>query len=125
MTEEDSKQEIRRNLTIDKLLNKEIGSKVTISDSDLQNYYNQHKADFNLIEPRYVVAHILVTGQPMGQPVKARARPRMMRKREKRSMKPSIGWKAARTLPALQQSFQKILIPRAMAVSLGLCRNHS
>jgi len=38
MTEADSKQEIRRNLTIDKLLNKEIGSKVTISDSDLQNY---------------------------------------------------------------------------------------
>jgi peptidyl-prolyl cis-trans isomerase SurA len=68
MTEEDSKQEIRRNLTIDKLLNKEIGSKVTISDSDLQNYYNQHKADFNLIEPRYVVAHIQVTSQPMGQP---------------------------------------------------------
>src|SRR6478672_615232 len=68
MTEEDSKQEIRRNLTIDKLLNKEIGSKVTISDSDLQNYYNQHKADFNLIEPRYFVAHIMVSIQPMGQP---------------------------------------------------------
>lgn len=67
MTEDDSRQEIRRNLTIDKLLNKEIGAKVTISDSDLQNYYNQHKADFNLIEPRYVVAHILVTNQPMGQ----------------------------------------------------------
>ena len=68
ITEEDSKQEIRRNLTIDKLLNKEIGSKVTISDSDLQNYYNQHKADFNLIEPRYFVAHIQVSNQPMGQP---------------------------------------------------------
>jgi peptidyl-prolyl cis-trans isomerase SurA len=68
MTEDDSRQEIRRNLTIDKLLNKEIGAKVTISDSDLQNYYNQHKADFNLIEPRYFVAHILVTTQPMGQP---------------------------------------------------------
>ena len=66
MTEEDSKQEIRRNLTIDKLLNKEIGSKVTISDSDLQNYYNQHKADFNLIEPRYFVAHILVTDAAHG-----------------------------------------------------------
>lgn len=68
MTEEDSKTEIRRTLTIDKLLNKEIGSKVTISDADLQNYYNQHKADFNLIEPRYFVAHIQVTSQPMGQP---------------------------------------------------------
>ena len=68
ITEEDSKQEIRRTLTIDKLLNKEIGSKVTISDGDLQNYYNQHKADFNLIEPRYFVAHIQVSNQPMGQP---------------------------------------------------------
>lgn len=67
ITEEDYKQEIRRNLTIDKLLNKEIGSKVTISDADLQNYYNQHKADFNLIEPRYFVAHIQVSNQPMGQ----------------------------------------------------------
>src|SRR5579859_8111294 len=43
MTEEDYRQELRRNLTTDKLLNKEIGSKVTISDSDLQNYYNQHR----------------------------------------------------------------------------------
>lgn len=68
MTEEDYKTELRRNLTIEKLINKEIGSKVTISDSDLQNYYNQHKADFNLIEPRYFVAHIQVTSQPMGQP---------------------------------------------------------
>lgn len=66
LTEEDSKQEIRRNLTIEKLLNKEIASKITISDADIQNYYNQHKADFNLIEPRYFVAHIQVTNQPMG-----------------------------------------------------------
>jgi peptidyl-prolyl cis-trans isomerase SurA len=72
MTEEDSRQEIRRTLTIDKLLNKEIGSKVTISDSDLQNYYNQHKADFNLIEPRYFVAHIQVTSQALGQPGESR-----------------------------------------------------
>jgi peptidyl-prolyl cis-trans isomerase SurA len=68
LTEDDSKQEIRRNLTIDKLLNKEIASKITISDSDIQNYYNQHKAEFNLIEPRYFVAHIQVTGQTVSQP---------------------------------------------------------
>jgi len=67
LTEDESKQEIRRTLTIDKLLNKEIASKISISDTDIQNYYNQHKADFNLIEPRYFVAHIQVTNQPMGQ----------------------------------------------------------
>jgi peptidyl-prolyl cis-trans isomerase SurA len=65
-TEDEYKQEIRRNLTIDKLLNKEIASKVTISDSDIQNFYNLHKADFNLIEPRYHVSHIFVSAQPSG-----------------------------------------------------------
>ncbi len=68
LTEEDSRQEIRRTLTIEKLLNKEIASKVTISDSDIQSSYNQHKAQFNLIEPQYYVAHIYVTNQPAGQP---------------------------------------------------------
>lgn len=68
LTEADAKQEIRRNLTIEKLLNKEIASKVMISDSDIQNYYNQHKAEFNLIEPRYFMATISVGVRPPGQP---------------------------------------------------------
>ncbi len=68
LSENDSRQEIRRNLTIDKLLNKEIASKVTISDADIQTAYNQNKAQFNLIEPQYYVAHIYVTNQPVGQP---------------------------------------------------------
>src|SRR5579872_1575916 len=64
LTEEDYKAEVRRNLTIDKLLNKEINSKVTISDPDIQAYYNEHKAQFNVIEPQYYLAHIIVTNQP-------------------------------------------------------------
>src|SRR5690349_22828694 len=68
LTEADARQEIRRNLTIEKLLNKEIASKVNISDGDIQNYYNQHKAEFNLIEPRYFMASIQVYVRPPGQP---------------------------------------------------------
>lgn len=68
LTDADAKQEIRRNLTIEKLLNKEIASKVTISDADIRNYYNQHKAEFNLIEPRYFMASIYVGVRPPGQP---------------------------------------------------------
>ncbi|HWG49946.1 MAG TPA: SurA N-terminal domain-containing protein [Candidatus Acidoferrales bacterium] len=68
LTEADAKQEIRRNLTIEKLLNKEIASKVNITDGDIQNYYNQHKAEFNLIEPRYFMASIQVYVRPPGQP---------------------------------------------------------
>ena len=63
-SQEDYKLEIRRNLTVDKLLNKEIASKVTISDADIQGYYNQNKAEFNLIEPRYSLATIFVSNQP-------------------------------------------------------------
>jgi peptidyl-prolyl cis-trans isomerase SurA len=68
LTEADAKQEIRRNLTIEKLLNKEIASKVTISDADIQSYYNQHKPEFNLIEPRYFMASIQVGVRSPGQP---------------------------------------------------------
>jgi len=61
---EDLKRDMRRNLTVDKVINKEIKSKISISDSDITNYYNQHKAEFNLIEPQYHVAQIVVTAQP-------------------------------------------------------------
>jgi peptidyl-prolyl cis-trans isomerase SurA len=61
--EQDYKQEIRRQLTIEKLFNKEIASKVTISDSDIQNYYDEHKTQFNVIEPQYHLAHIFVAAQ--------------------------------------------------------------
>ncbi|HEX7284641.1 MAG TPA: SurA N-terminal domain-containing protein [Candidatus Angelobacter sp.] len=64
LTEADYKQDLRRKITIDKLLNKEIASKISISDADIQAYYDQHKAEFNLIEPRYYVAHIQVAQGP-------------------------------------------------------------
>ena len=68
LTEEDSRQQIRRTLTIEKLRNKEIDSKITITDADIQNYYNQNKSQFNLVEPQYDVAHIFVTNMPGPQP---------------------------------------------------------
>jgi peptidyl-prolyl cis-trans isomerase SurA len=67
LTLEDVKHDIRQQLTIQKVLNKEVGSKVNITDQDITNYYNQHKAEFNLIEPQYRLAQILVTTQPNPQ----------------------------------------------------------
>ena len=64
ITLDDFKRDLRRSLTIQKVLNKEITSKINISDSDITNYYNAHKAEFNLIEPQYHLAQILVTPQP-------------------------------------------------------------
>src|SRR5580698_6002640 len=67
-TMDDVTRDLRRKLTIDKLLNKEIYSKVTVSDADVTNYYNKHKDEFNLIEPRYHLAEIQVSSAPSPQP---------------------------------------------------------
>lgn len=67
-TIDDLKHLIRQSLTIEKLINKEINSKITVTDADVANYYNQHKAGFNLIETQYHLAQIQVTGQPLVQP---------------------------------------------------------
>ena len=67
LTLDDFKRDLRRSLTIDKVLNKEITSKINISDEDITSYYNQHKAEFNLIEPQYHLAQILITTQPNPQ----------------------------------------------------------
>ena len=64
ITLDDLKQELRRSITVDKVLNKEITSRIQVKDSDVTAYYNEHKAKINLIEPQYHVAHILVTTSP-------------------------------------------------------------
>ncbi len=67
ITLDDFKRDLRRSLTREKVLNKEITSKINISDQDINNYYNEHKAEFNLIEPQYHLAHIFVSPLPNPQ----------------------------------------------------------
>lgn len=67
MTLDDLKLQIRRQLTSDKLINKEIESKINITDADISNYYNAHKSQFNVIEPQYHLARIVVTAGPSQQ----------------------------------------------------------
>jgi peptidyl-prolyl cis-trans isomerase SurA len=66
-TVDELKHLIRQTLTINKLINKEINSKITVTDADVTNYYNQHKAEYNLIETQYRLARIQVTDQPSQQ----------------------------------------------------------
>ena len=51
----------RRSITIDKLLNKEINSRISVTDADIANYYNAHKAEFDLPENEFHLAQIQVT----------------------------------------------------------------
>jgi peptidyl-prolyl cis-trans isomerase SurA len=64
MTLDDFKRNIRRALTADKVLHKEVTSKISVTEQDIKDYYNAHRAEFNLIEPRYHLAHIIVTSTP-------------------------------------------------------------
>jgi peptidyl-prolyl cis-trans isomerase SurA len=67
LTVDDFKRDIRRALTADKVLHKEVTSKINVTDQDIKDYYNAHKSEFNLIEPRYHLAHIVVTTSPEQQ----------------------------------------------------------
>jgi peptidyl-prolyl cis-trans isomerase SurA len=64
ITLDDLRIEIRRNLTSEKLMNKEVNSRINITDADVSNFYNANKAQFNFIEPKYNIADIVVTSQP-------------------------------------------------------------
>ena len=67
LTLDDFRHDLRESLTVDKVLNKEVTSKINISDQDITAYYNDHKAEFNLVEPRYHLAQIFVTTAPNPQ----------------------------------------------------------
>ena len=64
---DDFKRDIRRQLTETKLINKEIESRINITDAQIAAFYSAHKADFNLIEPQYHLAEIAVTSIPSQQ----------------------------------------------------------
>src|SRR5262245_49465892 len=60
MTVDDLRAELRKNITIDKLVNKEITSKISVTDAEIKSFYEKNKEKFNLPES-YHIAHILVT----------------------------------------------------------------
>lgn len=64
MTLAELKAQIRRDLSVQKLFNKEIRSHISISDADISAFYNANKASFNLPENKIHLAQILVTSSP-------------------------------------------------------------
>jgi len=64
LTVEDLKADIRRQLSIQTLLNKEILSKITVTDQDVDDFYNKNRGQFDVAEPQYHVAQIVITPHP-------------------------------------------------------------
>jgi peptidyl-prolyl cis-trans isomerase SurA len=64
LTVDDLKSDIRRQLSIEKLLNREVVAKITITDQDITDFYNKNRAQFNVAEPQYHIAQIGITPVP-------------------------------------------------------------
>lgn len=55
------KAQLRRDLSIQKLFNREISSHITITDKEVADFYHANRESFNLAEPQVHIAQILVT----------------------------------------------------------------
>jgi peptidyl-prolyl cis-trans isomerase SurA len=60
----DLRQQVRDSVLVEKLINKEIASRISVSDSEVAEYYERNKASFSLPETQYHLAQILVTPAP-------------------------------------------------------------
>ena len=60
-TVDDLRNDIRQQLSIQKVINHEVVAKITVTDQDVQDFYNQNRAQFNVTEPQYRIAQIVVT----------------------------------------------------------------
>src|SRR5580698_4793044 len=58
------KARVRKDESVKKLFNKDITSKINITDGDVTNFYNANRGSFNLPEPQVHMAQILVTSVP-------------------------------------------------------------
>lgn len=64
LTVDDLKSDIRRQLSVQKLLNREVIAKIAITDQDITDFYNKNRAQFNVAEPQFHIAQIVITPHP-------------------------------------------------------------
>ncbi len=64
LTIDDLKSDIRRQLSIDKLLNREVVAKISITNQEITDFYDKNHSEFDVAEPQYHIAEIVVTPRP-------------------------------------------------------------
>jgi peptidyl-prolyl cis-trans isomerase SurA len=64
LTPVDMREGLRRELLAQKVIDQEVGSKVTVSEQDVTAFFNLNSAQFNLPEESYHLAQIVVTPTP-------------------------------------------------------------
>lgn len=63
LTIDDLRESVRRDISAQKLIQREILDRIAISDEDIAAFYNANREQFNLDEPHFRLAQILVTPQ--------------------------------------------------------------
>ncbi len=63
ITVDDLKNDLRERITIQRLMDREINSKVSVSEPEIAAAYERNRAAYNVAEPQYHVAQIVVTTQ--------------------------------------------------------------
>jgi peptidyl-prolyl cis-trans isomerase SurA len=61
LTPDDFKAGVRRELVVRKLVDRDVTSKINVTDADITAYYNAHRDEFNVTEDQYHLAQILIT----------------------------------------------------------------
>lgn len=61
LTPEDMREGLRRELLTQKVIQQEVGSKISVSDKEISDFFNANRAQFNLAEESYHIAQIVVT----------------------------------------------------------------
>jgi peptidyl-prolyl cis-trans isomerase SurA len=61
LTIDDMKRAVRRELTVQKVMDRDVVSKVAVTDQEIADFYGQNRAQFNIAEPQYHIAQIVVT----------------------------------------------------------------
>jgi peptidyl-prolyl cis-trans isomerase SurA len=61
LTPDDFKNGVRRELIVRKLVDRDVTSKINVTDAEITAYYNAHRAEFNVTEDQYHLAQILIT----------------------------------------------------------------
>jgi peptidyl-prolyl cis-trans isomerase SurA len=61
LTAEDMRDGLRRDMLVQKLLDREVNAKIVVSDQDVSDFFTQNKAQFNRPEEAFRIAQIVVT----------------------------------------------------------------
>jgi len=61
ITEDDLRDQVRTTLTLNKLINRDVNARVSVSDADIEAYYQHNKASFDVPETEYHLAQVEVT----------------------------------------------------------------